>query len=132
MSRLVTPAGEICKQCLMPWDYSYSGPATSEIKEMKEGGEEMLSDESDTKLESPDREDVPDHRSRSRSPLGQDESAPGGASPVRRVLASCRYQSTSPVIDLGRHIFHFGLSASSCHSRQSTSFLTSNCSHLAM
>lgn len=44
----------------------------------------MLSDESDTELESPDREDVPDHRSRSRSPLGQDESAPGGASPVRR------------------------------------------------
>lgn len=84
MSRLVTPAGEICKQCLVPWDYSYSGPATSEIKEMKEGGKEMLSDESDTELESPDREDVPDHRSRSRSPLGQEEYAPGGASPVRR------------------------------------------------
>ncbi|CAG2194876.1 unnamed protein product [Mytilus edulis] len=37
MSRLVTSDGEICKQCAMPWNYSYSGPVKSEIKEMKEG-----------------------------------------------------------------------------------------------
>ncbi|VDI68960.1 Hypothetical predicted protein [Mytilus galloprovincialis] len=37
MLRLVTSDGEICKQCAMPWNYSYSGPVKSEIKEMKEG-----------------------------------------------------------------------------------------------
>lgn len=80
MSRLVTPAGDVCKQCALPWDYNYTGPAKSEIKEMKEGGVEMLSDESDTELENPDPTKLPD-----RSPPGQDEDdAPGGASPVRR------------------------------------------------
>ncbi|CAC5379235.1 unnamed protein product [Mytilus coruscus] len=85
MSRLVTSDGEICKQCAMPWNYSYSGPVKSEIKEMKEGEVATLSDESENESErperagTPDRADVPDHSS-----PGQDENAPGGASPVRR------------------------------------------------
>ncbi|CAC5366083.1 unnamed protein product [Mytilus coruscus] len=85
MSRLVTSDGEICKQCAMPWNYSYSEPVKSEIKEMKEGEVATLSDESENESErseragTPDRADVPDHSS-----PGQDENAPGGASPVRR------------------------------------------------
>ncbi|CAC5363264.1 Retrovirus-related Pol polyprotein from transposon 297 [Mytilus coruscus] len=63
MSRLVTSDGEICKQCAMPWNYSYSGPVKSEIKEMKEGEVATLSDESENESERPER---------------------AGASPVRR------------------------------------------------
>jgi hypothetical protein len=37
MSRLKTETGIVCKQCEMPWDYTYQGPDQIEIKEMKEG-----------------------------------------------------------------------------------------------
>ena len=51
LSRLVTPAGDVCKQCEMPWGYEYTGPQRSEIKEMKESlrkdSVDMVSDESD-------------------------------------------------------------------------------------
>lgn len=50
MSRLVTENGEFCKQCEMPWNYTYDGPTKTEIKDMKEGDKntiEAISDESD-------------------------------------------------------------------------------------
>jgi hypothetical protein len=40
----------ICKQCSIPWEYKYDGPAETEIKSMKEGRSsdsvEYISDES--------------------------------------------------------------------------------------
>ena len=37
MSRLKTDNGVVCKQCMMPWSYVYTGPTKSEIINMKEG-----------------------------------------------------------------------------------------------
>lgn len=37
LSRLVRPSGMICKQCEMPWDYTYVGPSETEIKNISEG-----------------------------------------------------------------------------------------------
>ena len=55
MSRLVTPDEIMCKQCSMPWEYKYDGPAETEIKSMKAGRSsdsvEYISDESGDDVE---------------------------------------------------------------------------------
>jgi hypothetical protein len=42
MSRLKTETGIVCKQCEMPWDYTYQGPNQVEIREMKEGENKIV------------------------------------------------------------------------------------------
>ena len=67
MSRLVTPNGDLCKQCEMPWDYEYSGPGRTEIRNMREERDnesvDLLSDESSAEEENRDPTASPDHGS---------------------------------------------------------------------
>lgn len=82
MSRLITPSGDICKQCEMPWEYSYKGPMISEIKNMKEENQDMsvdlVSDHSDSESDQ--------EQSHSRGPktVKLNITAPGEAGGKRR------------------------------------------------
>lgn len=92
MSRLITSEGEMCKQCKMPWDYTYEGPTKIEatnIREEHSKAVDVLSDGSDS-----DRDEVGDDVQRGplrdldsdlgQGPVGQNESPPGVGRRLRR------------------------------------------------